>query len=161
MNTEILFVGGTKKDVAEFSAFVEKELPEFKDRLKILGYKRHEEIPHFLCAADVIVVPTSAKESIGSHETSPLKLFEGMAARRPLVVSDTPSAREVVSDNEVIFFRPDDAKDLALAISQLLDNPAKASEKVKNAWEKVRGMSWDSRARKILVFLNNQLRHCQ
>ncbi len=152
-DVEILFIGGTVSDSREFEQFINQNLPLFTNRLKLFGYKRHEEVPYFLCAADVIVVPTSAKENIGSHETSPLKLFEGMAARRPLIVSDTPAAREIVSENEVNFFESDEAENLAAVISQILNNPAAAEEKTKNAWEKVRGLGWDNRAKKIINFL--------
>lgn len=152
-DVKVVFVGGNKNSIEQLKQFASQEkLPA--NKIEIVGYKPHGEIPSYLCAADALVVPTSAKERIGYFETSPLKLMECMAARRPLVVADTPSAREIVGENEVTFFEPDNPKDLADKLMGVLNSQANHEEKIKNAWRKVLGMSWDNRARSILEFIN-------
>lgn len=151
-DVKVIFVGGNKNSIEQFKQFASQEkLPA--NKIEIVGYRPHEEIPSYLCAADALVVPTSAKERIGYFETSPLKLMECMAARRPLVVADTPSAREIVEENEVVFFEPDNPQDLARKLVSVLGNQLSGEEKIKNAWNKVLGMSWDNRARNILEFI--------
>ena len=57
------------------------------------------EVAAQLRAADVLVLPNPAS-AISSAFTSPLKLFEYMAAGRPIVATDLPSMREVLHAEE-------------------------------------------------------------
>ena len=70
-DTLVLFVGGMERDVLKFSKrFVEKV------NMKVLGHRPYSEIPYYLKAADVLVLPNTAKDNVSKFYTSPLKLFE-------------------------------------------------------------------------------------
>ena len=69
-----------------------------------------QDIPQWLSVADVAVVPNSAKETISREYTSPLKLFEILAAGVPLVCSDLPSLRETVDESMALFAKADDSE---------------------------------------------------
>ncbi len=86
-------------------------------RVRVLGYQDAERVALCYKAADILVLPNTGKEAISARYTSPLKLFEYLAARRPVVASDLPSIRSVVSEKEVTFFAPDDAADLGRKIA--------------------------------------------
>ena len=66
-------------------------------RVRLVGYVPPGEVPLWLAAADVLALPNSAGEAISARYTSPLKLFEYMAAGRGIVASDLPSLREVLT----------------------------------------------------------------
>jgi len=139
-----VFVGGTEKDLADFN---EKHgrIPN----IMIVGQKPHKDIPLFLKAADVLVIPNSAQEKISRLYTSPMKLFEYMASGRSIVVSDLPSIREILDDSMAYFFKPDDNESLKEAINNTL-----VSEKNANKFtDKVKEYSWDKRATKIVELL--------
>ena len=74
--------------------------------------------------------------------TSPLKLFDYMAAGAPIVASDLPTVREVLTDGDNALLvppgRPVDA--LAAAIRRLLVNPGLADRLRRTAFEQVRGV---------------------
>ena len=60
--------------------------------------------------------------------TSPLKLFEYMAAGRPIVASDLPSIREVLRDGvNALLVPPGDPVAMAAAIARLLGDRALAA----------------------------------
>ena len=139
-----VFVGGTEKDLADFS----RKYGEHPN-IMIVGQKTHGDIPLFLKAADVLVIPNSAHEKISRLYTSPMKLFEYMASGTPMVVSDLPSVREILDDSIAYFFKPDDDESLKEAI-----NKALVSEKNANALtDRVKEYSWDTRATKIIELL--------
>lgn len=119
----------------------------------IVSGKPPREIPLYLKAADVLVLPNSAKEDISKLYTSPMKLFEYMASRTPIVASDLPSIREVLSESEGYLFRPDDSKDLTEVIESVFSHMDEAKKKAETALLKVREYSWQKRAEKIVNFL--------
>jgi len=115
----------------------------------IVSGRPYAEIPLYLRAADVLVLPNSAHDGISSIFTSPMKLFEYMAAGKPIIASDVPAAREVLDDSNAYFFTPDDPQSLADAIKKALTDPH-ASQKAFRAREEVKEYSWDTRAQTIL-----------
>ncbi len=142
-----VFVGGTEYDIKSF-----KEKAEELDNVLILGHKPHQDIPVYLKAADVLILPNSAKEKISSY-TSPLKLFEYMASSRPIVASDLPPIREVLNENNSILVKPDDLEALAEGIKLVLAN-AELAERISNqALKDVQSYTWQKRASAITDFL--------
>ena len=141
-----VFVGGTNADVENFR----DKFGQVKNIL-ILGHKPYKEMPIFLGAADILVLPNSAKEKISIY-TSPLKLFEYMASGRPIIASDLPSIREVLNENNSVLVKPDNPEDLARGIKLILDRADLGKEFAGKSLEEVRNYSWEQRAKKILTF---------
>jgi glycosyltransferase involved in cell wall biosynthesis len=50
-----------------------------------LGIKPHQELPHYLQYFDVAMIPFIVNDI--THATSPIKLFEYMAAEKPVVIT--------------------------------------------------------------------------
>src|SRR3989344_5657654 len=86
---------------------------------------------------------------------SPLKLFEYMASKKPIVATDLPTVREVLNRENSVLVRPDSARDLAAGIRQLIADPALAKRLAEQAYEDVRGYSWIRRAQTVLEFARN------
>ena len=79
-----------------------------------------------LSRATVLVLPNPAS-AISTRFTSPLKLFEYMAAGRPIVASDLPAIREVLTrDVNALLVPPGSAAALADGIRRLLADPGLA-----------------------------------
>lgn len=114
-----------------------------------LGNRSYRELASILAAADVLVLPTTGTDEIGRRFTSPLKLFAYMASGVPLVASDLPSAREILSDDSAYWFMPDDPNDLACTIQDVLNDP-QASQKAAIALETAKRYTWEARARAII-----------
>ncbi len=77
------------------------------------------EIPRYLAMSDVLVSPRENSCNL------PLKVFEYMAAGKPIVATDTECHRTVLDDNRAILVKPSAGK-LAKAIVQVLKDPGKA-----------------------------------
>ena len=109
---------------------------------------RHRQVPSLLTAASHL--PKNApflRSAMTERHTSPIKVFEALAAGRPLVCSDVPASREILRDGEnALLVPPGDATRLARAISRVVENPLLARRLAQSAFEEAPRYSWDSRA---------------
>jgi len=144
----LYIVGGTDEDIKLY-----KE--KYRERKNIIfaGHKPHKEIPVWLKAADILVLPNSGKDVVSSHYTSPMKLFEYMASRRPIVASDLPSIREILNEKNAIFAEADNPQSLAGGIKEVLKNEDFAKQIAKNAYHDVKNYTWRNRAIKARELL--------
>lgn len=145
----VAFVGGTKTDVEAFRSRHAKTAS-----VMILGHRPHAEIPVWQKAADVLVLPNTAKEAISAFYTSPMKLFEYMASRRPIVASDIPSVREVIDQSAAVLVAADDEGALAEGIVRAAFGGAESGARIAAAYDRVRERTWDKRARRIMDFID-------
>jgi glycosyltransferase involved in cell wall biosynthesis len=150
----IYLVGGTASDVQALKDFVAEQQLQ---NIEVVGYVPYSKVPLYLAAADVLVLPNTSAERISRDYTSPLKLFEYMAAQRPIVASDLPSIREVLRHRENAFLvQPDDPKNLADGIVQVINDKQLAHHLVRTASAEVRAYTWDARAARIVTFFTQQ-----
>lgn len=144
-DTIVVLVGGTDDDIVSFRRKYE-EVPN----ILLLGRYPYKDMKYIANAADVLVIPNSAKERISREFTSPLKLFNYMASGKPIVASGLPSVREIVSEKEVFFAEADNPESFAQKIKHVLSNTSEAERRGKQAKEKAREYTWSQRARVIL-----------
>jgi glycosyltransferase involved in cell wall biosynthesis len=148
---QICIVGGMPNDIASLNTIIQREN---LSRVKLVGYISPSQVPHYMAAADVLVLPNSSRYDIGRHYTSPLKLFEYMAATRPIIASDLPSAREILCDgHNAHLVPPDNPRALAEGILWLSTHPDAAQAMAKQARLDVEQYTWPKRAQKVLAFL--------
>jgi glycosyltransferase involved in cell wall biosynthesis len=147
----VCVVGGTPADVAAFGAFLRTEGLR---GVRQVGYVPPADVPLWLAAADALALPNSGREAISARYTSPLKLFEYMAAVRPVVASDLPSLREVLTDGVDARLVPaDDPQALATGLLQVLDDPVLGARLAAAAAAAVAGRTWDARAAAVRDFV--------
>ncbi|MDP3042915.1 MAG: glycosyltransferase family 4 protein [bacterium] len=149
-NSLIVFIGGTGKDEKEFR-IKNKKL----ENILVAGYQPHSEIPYWLKAADVLVLPNSGKENISKFYTSPLKLFEYMASKRPIVASNLPSIREILNEHNAVLVEPDNPQSLDSGIKKVLQDSDLAGRISKQAFQDVQNYTWRNRVKNILNFIKN------
>lgn len=147
-DVKVLFVGGTPADVILMRSQFDS------DRIIFLGQQPHADVAKYLKIAEVVVLPNvpTTRESV--YATSPMKLFEYMAAQRPVVASDLPSIREVVGENRAVLVKPGDAKSLANGINLILNDKEYAQKIAVNAFIHVQKYAWAERAQKIVDFIS-------
>jgi len=147
-NILFIFIGGTKQDVKKF-----QQKAGDLDNVMIAGHRPHQEISYWLKAADVLVLPNSAKEKISQFYTSPMKLFEYMASGQPIVASDLPSIREILNESNAVLVESDNSSRLVEGIIKILKNPDFSAKISKQAYLDVQNYTWQKRAKKILEFI--------
>lgn len=89
-----------------------------------------------------------------AYYASPLKLFEYMAAGKPIISSDLPAVAEVVRNRETaLLVQPGDVDELADAIKRLYDDSAFRERLGSAAKQESERYSWQVRAERILKAL--------
>ncbi len=118
-----------------------------------LGFRPYRELADNQAAADVLVLPNSGKSDISAKYTSPLKLFTYMTSGIPIVASDLPSIREVLSEENAFLVSPDNALALAEGIRYTLTHDDESMSRALRARQDVEGYTWSARAKGILEFI--------
>ncbi|KND49393.1 MAG: N-acetyllactosaminide 3-alpha-galactosyltransferase [Parcubacteria bacterium C7867-008] len=155
MGSEWLFVivGGKPPHVTEFLG-----THELHESVRMEGQKPYNTaLPQYLRAADIAVIPNSGVQEISRVSTSPLKLFAYMASGTPIVASDLPSLREILTDDLAVLVKPDDAEALAQGIQKAQSDPQRA-ERADRAKKLVRERyTWNQRSDAIVSFIQGRL----
>lgn len=124
-------------------------------KVNFLGSRPYSELRFNQQAADVLVIPNSGVGDLSAKYTSPLKLFAHMTSGIPILVSDIQSMRNVIDENDVTFFRPDDAQSLVDGLNEIYMNFNDKIEIAKKLIVKSRTYTWKNRAIIITKFINN------
>ena len=142
-NYVIYIVGGEKNNRRDEGGIV------------YIPFQAHEKIPLWLWAADVLVLPNTGKEKVSLYYTSPLKLFEYMASRRPIVASRLPSITEILSEEIAYLAEPDDPASFAVRIQEACNDGFEANRRAIEAEKRVRrSYTWEERARHLAPLLH-------
>ena len=120
------------------------------------------EVAAYIAAFDVCLLPnqrevlTRGGEDIGRF-TSPLKLFEYMAAGKAILASDLPVMREVINEEVAMMVSPDDPDGWAEGLKRLAD--ARLRGELGQAALRLfeRGYSWEARADTLLRIIREGL----
>ena len=147
IDAEVILVGGLDEDVKNARRYVSENRIR---NVKIAGHVEPWMVPLYLKAADVLVLPNSARDVRSRYYTSPMKLFEYMASRRPIVASDLPSIREILSEKSAVLVEPDNPEALAEGINKILDDKNAAESIAERAYNMAKRYTWKNRAKSIL-----------
>lgn len=148
-------VGGGE---AELAALRARGVPA---NLHLHGHVPHSGIPQRLSGFDVALLPPLERVIISTGEDigrwmSPMKLFEYMAAGRPVIASDLPVIREVLTHGVNGWIcPPGDVDAWAAAVRRLAADPALRERLAARAREDfLARYTWRERARRVLEGLD-------
>jgi len=110
----------------------------------LAGWHGHDELPAFLNASDVVVLP-SVREQFGQV------LVEGMACRLPAIAVDAHGPAEIVDDGETGWLvEPDDRDGLAAALVEAVNRPEERIRRGERAREvALERYSWPALAEQV------------
>lgn len=112
-----------------------------QDRVILAGKKPYQEIPAYIAASDICLLPASPDEEIMQHIV-PIKMYEYMAMKKPVIATKLPGVmKEFGEDNGVIYVdRPEDVIPKAVE----LVNNGNLNELGEKARKFVERYSWDN-----------------
>lgn len=121
------------------------------ERLTMRPRAGQDAVRELLGRAAVAVWPGTARQRIAAEFTSPLKLFEYLAAGCAVLAPRLPAALAVLNhDENARLFAPDDPADLARELAALLADPAQLARLAAAGRELARGYTWRARAEALV-----------
>lgn len=151
--TIFMLVGGRPEDVVRYE---QQARTRGVHNVHFTGVTPNHLIPTYLYASDILLMPYTA-ETPTHRYMSPMKMFEYMAAGRPIIASDFPVLREVLHPGEnSLLVTPSDPQALLEAIIRLQADPQLAERLGQQARHDVEPFTWERRASRIITFLNQQ-----
>ena len=151
LDVELLLVGGDEDNWAAMATFLEYENIT---NVSLVGRVPPAAVPRYQQAADVLALaPVEGVENARHHPefTSPLKLFEYMAAGRPVVATALPGIEAVLEDGVTgLLVEPGEVDWLRNAIDRVTTDDALAEKLSERTRKAVKKYTWSRRARDIL-----------
>ncbi|OIO08688.1 hypothetical protein CO115_02575 [Candidatus Falkowbacteria bacterium CG_4_9_14_3_um_filter_36_9] len=151
-NIFFLAVGGGKDDI-EFYRNLTKILG-VGNSILLLSKVIRSDLAIYQKACDVLLMPFPRTKHF-IYYMSPLKMFEYMASKRPIIATNLPSIREVLNSSNSYLVKPNDQKDLARGIRELLQDDNFSQNISLKAFRDVQNYTWDKRVKKIIDFIKN------
>lgn len=146
---EFVIAGGMDEDLARLRRRA-ADLPN----VRLEGFRPPSQVPLYLVAADVVAAPNRSRPAISARYTSPLKVFECMAAGVALVASDLPSMRELLQHGQDAWLvAPDDPRALARGLEHLLSDEGLRRALAARLASRAPAHTWDARAARILEWM--------
>jgi glycosyltransferase involved in cell wall biosynthesis len=146
----LLCVGGPPEAQEDYRQLANRlGLPE--DSLRFVDRVANTDVPLWIRACDVVTLPFPATPYF-ERFPSPMKLFEYLASGVPILASDLPSIREVLTHNETAWLVPPGYPEATAAgLVTLLENDALAARLAAAAHRLAPEYSWNRRAAAILA----------
>jgi len=149
--------GGNAKEVSVLN----KRKPE---NVTLYGYIPHGRVVQYLKPCDVLVAPYLAKAIIRTGQDiarwiSPMKLFEYMSVNKPIISSNLPVIREILSDNQSArLVEPENLEAWSDALDSLCGDAVlrkKLAQQANN--DLIEHYTWEKRAAHIIKFCTQSL----
>lgn len=148
---ELHIVGGNEQRIAELRKLAE-EL-NVAARVVFHGLVEPGKRFEYIHQADICLLPLT-DTGLGGRYTSPLKLFEYMAAGKAIIVSDLPSMRQVLTpEQDALLVPTGEPEALARAIKRLLTDAELHSRLALAAYVRANEFTWRARSHKIVEFI--------
>ena len=119
---------------------------DLKIPVRFTGVVPHDQVPAQVAAFDIALLPKVVPYA------SPLKIFDYMAAARPIVAPDQPNIREILRHDETaLLFDPADPAALWAAVRRLIDDPTLRTRlgAAGRAELEARDYTWAGNARRV------------
>ena len=150
---EFLVVGGRERDNALWREMARQAGAA---NFRMEGFVAQREVSAYLLASDVLAMPYSSGVTIrdgteAGEFTSPLKLFEYMAAGKPIVATGVPSVLEILRPGEnSVVAPPDDAEEFLRGLRLVLGDPGLCARISERARSDAADYTWEKRVEKII-----------
>ena len=151
---EFVFVGGHPGDVTKWR---DRLTASPLKNVQFVGFVQNQSITNYLWMADVLLMPYSRRCPTADW-MSPLKMFEYMAAGRPIIASNLEAIKNVLTHGEDAWLvEADDPVSLGDGLGHVLTSQELANQLAAESFARVQQYSWEARVEQIMDFARARL----
>jgi glycosyltransferase involved in cell wall biosynthesis len=136
-----LLVGGTESDIKPIDRLV--KMNNLEKTVRLINRVQRSEVPNYLSLADVLILPRR------KGLNAPLKVFEYMRSQKPIVATDIPAHRAILSDKTAFLVKPE-AKTIANGLICVIKDKKMSKKLASEAFTAVQSLKENS-LRKTLI----------
>jgi glycosyltransferase involved in cell wall biosynthesis len=131
--------------------------------VRIVGWLRSHELPPWLYAADVLLIPPSlAPLQQHGNTVLPIKLFLYLAAGRAILAPEAPDTAELLRHGEnSVLVQPGKTDATVTALRELAASPTRVAQLAAGSFVTAQALTWDARARRIASFLSARMQSAE
>ncbi len=149
---QFVWAGGEPDAVA---AWQQRLAQAGASNVRLLGFLPNTELPLFHAACDVLLMPYGRSIAVSGGGDSaafanPMKVFEYLAAGRPILSSDLPVFREILSDRNALLLPPDDLESWEAALLRVQRDGSLRTELSQQARRDAAAFDWRARAERAV-----------
>ncbi|MFH1769718.1 MAG: glycosyltransferase family 4 protein [Parcubacteria group bacterium] len=148
----VLYIVGGPDDAVIHYRQEAKEFGLSEDRVVFTGHIAYKDIKDYINAVDIVIMPLPENQHVLT--TSPIKLFEYLAAGKVIVAPDISSLHAYINDKNAILFDPDKEDGLQKSLLNAIQDKYAWSKYQENAQKDSINYTWNKRARKIIDFIH-------
>ncbi|MEC4982598.1 MAG: glycosyltransferase, partial [Oscillatoria sp. PMC 1076.18] len=153
-NVQFALAGGPEKERQAYQEIIQSKQLE---NVALVGYLPHSQLASLLQAADILVYPHLSGEA--AKFTSPLKLFDYIAAGKPIVSTTIPSLDDFRSSPLIAgWCEPDSVTELARCLERVFSAYPQWTPDHLHDRTLVEKYSWENRIKQILDFVDPSFR---
>lgn len=120
-------------------------------RCEILGSIPYEFIPEMINRSRFCILPLNMDKRNILQGACPIKLFEYVACKKPVLASDIEIVREHFEKDEIFYFKPFDFKEIMEGIKIILSDEKEINKKVEKGYNKVlKKYQWNFSGEKLV-----------
>lgn len=149
-NIQFVAVGGDIRDISFYQDVVSQI--QVGNHVTLLPRVGQDKLAQYQQAFDILMMPFPDTTHF-RHYMSPMKMFEYMAAKRPIVATTLPSTLEVLNDSNALLVSPDNSEELAEGLQKLIKDKQLRNKLAQKAFEDVQEYTWAKRAASIKAVL--------
>ncbi len=130
---------------------------QLENYVYIMGPVSYEDIPDYVASTDIGIIPLPDID--WWNTSSPMKLFEYLAAGKPVVLSSIEAHKNVIQDNTIAYYLDDaSAAEIVKGIMYFYDRRCDLESIGTMGQDLVKDQyTWDAQAERLLEYLNHIL----
>jgi glycosyltransferase involved in cell wall biosynthesis len=121
------------------------------------GWVKFDELPQYLCAADILLLPLTPREiKKNSNTVLPIKIYSYFGAKRAIFAPIADDTAEILNEQNACLVPQGDAEAAIKKFHELIETPAKIKALSDASAQCAKRLTWEARGRLLSEFIRQR-----